>query len=342
MDSVTSHSNQEQQEKFLVESINSLMDSLPEEKSYISISSIALEKTGKVARFLMHNMPNVWNVIASAQQKKIYAVTQEFLDRMQKETLHFTNNSKGDAFAPVVRDCNDKIAAHADIREMDFPSNAPQAIALFALQKQLAEISYQLEDIKDCLDSVISGQWNDRLAQIDSAKKQFLLAQKINDPICKKNMLCQAVKSATEGERAILISLNDDLEHSATEKSKFFSKNKKEDLIQKQILQSLAHFQSLTEAYQLELLIFDDLQEYSAISYVAERAQEDFKRLFTQDRLLELNSQTLKKDQKNMSIDKNFWTQTFKERLDGCFERLSLVKQSALLLEKTKTEERQK
>ena len=279
-----------------------------------TIKDIAIRRTESLFDFVKRYGPAVVDFLKEQNKgEKIYCVTKKSMERIAKSDAHFIQNSAKDALSPVYRNAEGKVIGHADLEERFLPSGNPaMAVAMASLSQQLAKIQEQLENMQESIDDIYQGQWNDRFAKIDAAKNELFLASHIENCAMKRHMLVNAIELSCSGENEIRRSLKDEV--SKCEKLTKWDSVKK---AKQQMERLIEHIPALFESWQIKLLLLQESDELPALAVESKRIKNEIQNFFTEERLLSLQDQTHGKEE--------YWTKSFKEKLDSSVKVLAAI-----------------
>lgn len=119
------------------------------------------------------------------------------LEKMRKGATNLWNGS--------IRKVGEKktIEAQANFEKVDPSHERLEGLRSLALQAQIREISKQLNELSEKIDSVLEGQHSDRVAEVESGIEMYELANKYNDPDQRKRQIANAQKSLTDGRKKL-------------------------------------------------------------------------------------------------------------------------------------------
>lgn len=279
-----------------------------------TIKDVASRKLEVFFDFVKRYGPAVVDFLKEQNKgEKIYCVTKKSMERIAKTKAHLVQNSAKDALSPVYRNSAGKLSGHVDLEELFLPSGNPaMAVAMASLSQQLAKIQEQLENMQESIEDVYQGQWNDRFAKIDSAKNELFIASHIENDAMKKHMLVNAIDLSCTGENEISRSLKDEV-YKCEHLSKWDSVKK----AKQQMERVVNHIPALFESWQIKLLLLQESEELPALAAESNRIRNEIQNFFTEKRLLSLQDQTHGKEE--------YWTKSFKEKLDSSVKVLTAI-----------------
>ena len=178
----------------------------------LSLEQIAFSCKENFWNIVKNYGPQIVNILTEKNKgETVYCVTKKTMEKMAKMGAHFIENSAKDGIAPVYRDANGKVVGHVDLEERLLTGNPATAFAMASLSAQLAEIQKTLQDMQESINDVYKGQWSDRFAKMDAAKNELFLAQYIENPNRKSQVLTNALHLICSGESEISRSLKDEI-----------------------------------------------------------------------------------------------------------------------------------
>jgi hypothetical protein len=299
-----------------------------QECSALSLNQVAIDYAEKILNVVRSYAPQLLNLIAEKSKgEKVYCVTKKTMEKIEKWGAHFIENSAKDGLAPVYRNADGKIIGHVDLEERFLPTGNPaMAFAMASLSSQLAEIQKLLQEMQESINDIYKGQWNDRFAKVEAAKNELFLAQFIENPERKQQIISNAIHLVCNGESEISRSIKDEI--IVCENFNFIDRRTK---VKKHLDMLVEHIPFLFEAWQIKLLLLQQSNEYSALAAEANRIRSEIQNLFTDNRLELLRSQTHNKIPFMQIYTKegDYWTKDFKLKIDSSANKLlSLENQS--------------
>lgn len=304
----------------LLQENEDVVENLPatQDGGLLSLEQIAKMTESKWFTSLQNVIPHIKNFVDERNKgDSVFCVSRKTMERIKKEGLQFIKNSGKDGLSPVLRNKSKKIVAHADLEELFLPMGDPSmAIAMGALASQLAQIQEMIRDVQESIDDVYKGQWNDRIAKIDAAKKELQLSMNIENIERKNQIISNALCLACSGECEIILSLKDEI--NKCENLSILCSTKK---AKKTMNSLIGHIPTLFESWQIKLLLLQESKEIPALAAEANRIRNEIQTIFTKERLELLQGQT--------HGNKNYWTETFKSKIASSENVLiSIEKQS--------------
>lgn len=274
---------------------------------------------------LIKMFPNALNVIASFPQKakEIFALDEEQLKKMQEMGLEL-KKIKGDpnSFESVFRE-RGKFLEQVRLKKTNLPSSNPaeftQALTMASIAKQIENLSIAVENVAENVNAVLIGQWDDRLALTDGAKRIFLTALECENKEMRQSLLSSAVAQNSIAHSQIYRSLKTEIEM-----CKDFKK-KKDAECQKILEQTFQHVQGYFDSCRTQCILLNETHEYKALASTTAMLKQEISEVFSRDNLLMLNSQTSKKD------NPNFWSQTVNQNIESVVLKLNTIQTQANL-----------
>ena len=289
-----------------------------------TLKDIAVEARNLAYDTLKNFGPHIVNFLSEKNKgEKIYCVTQKTMMKMAKIGAKLLKNSARDALSPNLRGTNNELVGQVDLEERFLPTGNPEmAMALASLSSQMAAIQETLQNVQESIDDIYRGQWNDRFAKVDAAKNELFLAQHIESPERKMQIITNALHLICSGESEITRSLEDEIEK--CEKLGFTDSRRK---VTRHLDMLIKHIPFLFESWQIKLLLLQQLNELPTLAAESSRIRGEIHRLFTNDRIELLRSQTHSKIpfMKLFMKGNDFWTKEFRAKLEASVERLSSI-----------------
>lgn len=278
------------------------------------------DKTKVAFDILMKKYPDAMNIVASfpKKAKEIFALDEDFLKEMLDKGYEI-KKFKDDPtrFDAMFRDANNVIKKHAKLKKMELPASNPadftQALTMAAMARQIENLSIAVENVAESVNTVLVGQWDDRLALTDGAKRILWTALNCENEKMRQDLLSTAIAQNSIAQSQIHRSLKSELEM-----CKDFKKRKNAEC-QKILSQVYAHTQGYFDACRTQCVLLNEAQEFKALAVTTEQIKSEIVTLFPKETLLLLNSQTDKKD------DLNFWSKTVGsniEKIEGKLENI--------------------
>ena len=288
-----------------------------------SLKDIAIETRNLAYDALKNFGPHLVNFLAEKNKgETVYCVTKKTMMKMAKIGAKLLKNSARDALSPNLRGTNNELVGQVDLEERFLPTGNPEmAMAFASLSSQMAAIQEILQNMQESIDDVYRGQWNDRFAKVDAAKNELFLVQYVESPERKMQMITNALHLICSGESEITRSLEDEIEK--CERLGFKDSRSK---AKKHMDMLIKHIPFLFESWQIKLLLLQQSNELPALAAESNRIRCNIQKLFTNDRIELLRSQTHGKYLFGLFEKKeNYWMENFKPKLDTSIKWLKSV-----------------
>lgn len=178
----------------------------------------------------------------------------------------------------ITKDDGTILAILRDPKTKEFISQVPlksikgfpelsQALAIYATQRQLAEIIEQIQIVQQAIEDVRKGQENDRLATAYSCKQKLLQAMVIKNPQLKTMTLLRIISDAEDSRNLLMQSQNANIAFIQNQPESFFGKlisgaePEKINSIMNEIRENLCAVNMVSLA---EVIAYQELNEYEA------------------------------------------------------------------------------
>lgn len=178
----------------------------------------------------------------------------------------------------ITKDDGTILAILRDPKTKEFISQVPlksikgfpelsQALAIYATQRQLAEIIEQIQIIQQAIEDVRKGQENDRLATAYSCKQKLLQAMVIKNPQLKTMALLRIISDAEDSRNLLMQSQNANITFIQNQPESFLGKlisgaePEKINSIMNEIRENLCAVNMVSLA---EVIAYQELNEYEA------------------------------------------------------------------------------
>lgn len=178
----------------------------------------------------------------------------------------------------ITKDDGTILAILRDPKTKEFISQVPlksikgfpelsQALAIYATQRQLAEIIEQIQIVQQAIEDVRKGQENDRLATAYSCKQKLLQAMVIKNPQLKTMALLRIISDAEDSRNLLMQSQNANITFIQNQPESFLGKlisgaePEKINSIMNEIRENLCAVNMVSLA---EVIAYQELNEYEA------------------------------------------------------------------------------
>ena len=178
----------------------------------------------------------------------------------------------------ITKDDGTILAILRDPKTKEFISQVPlksikgfpelsQALAIYATQRQLAEIIEQIQIVQQAIEDVRKGQENDRLATAYSCKQKLLQAMVIKNPQLKTMALLRIISDAEDSRNLLMQSQNANITFIQNQPESFLGKlisgaePEKINSIMNEIRENLSAVNMVSLA---EVIAYQELNEYEA------------------------------------------------------------------------------
>lgn len=209
-------------------------------KSYHEGQSEASLVLSKVAGVINDVVPAAKEVKLAKQGKEIkYVVdmSQDIAQAIERGEIKLSYNKSGEIFAQLLDGNNhfsDKLPIKKELVAAGInPVEVSTALQLKAIENQLNEIVGMMEDISRDVVDIIKGQENDRIALYNSGCNLYLEAKNIADPMFKKLVNAQALKSLGDGSEQLILELKSNVQYLLNKEYKAKKGKSQEDMQEK-------------------------------------------------------------------------------------------------------------
>jgi hypothetical protein len=246
------------------------------------------EKRHKVIQIL-RQIPAYSDVAKKLSEGKTYRaiIAPEVLARIKYGSARLDKKDSG-LFGAVIRDVETGLVTdHVSLKEItpDLLSSLNQ----LATQQTLADIVYRLEVIDEKITDVLQGQFNDRLAEVESGIHLYEQALVASDPDLRLKLMVSAIQNLNDGRNKLIKSTDfsfiDKLPRNRL--GMLFSRNW--DI--PEYVQSKAEFvvkatHAIIEATHYLIMAYSDLNEPGSLRVSLEQVENEVK--FFQDKTGEI------------------------------------------------------
>lgn len=164
---------------------------------------------------------NGYNIETMTQGKEklrlVVDESDEFMKKYEDGVIKLSKE-KGKMVAQIKE--NNRFGKKLPIKEekyLDGPSSLElmNACQLQTISDSLQNLEIQIIELNENLKEVLRGQQNDRLGLYYSGISLFIEAEKINDPYLKKQLLSQSLKSLSDSQYQLILSIQSDIKYLA-------------------------------------------------------------------------------------------------------------------------------
>lgn len=253
---------------FAKQIVNNAQNSLGE------IEKILYKTPIEFINLLLKSSPdiNLQAVLSSDQKKQLLAGSLKLLTKKD-----------GTLLATLVNPDNGKMIANVPLEEFKSVPNLNQAISNFTSQMQMAQIAEQIEEISKAIESVRSGQEDDRLAIAYSCQQKLIQLREIRNPELKSRMLMQVISDAEDSRNLLMLSQKANLKYLQEQPKgtiEKFLKGDKSTKIEKRISEVRNGLNAVNMVSLAEAIAYNELGEYeaarSSLLYFADFLRENY------------------------------------------------------------------
>lgn len=245
------------------------------------------EKRQKVIQILRQS-PSVLDLVKKFSGEKNYQAcfSPEVWRRIKDGSAKLDN--KGDGFFGVmIRDVETgHITNHASLKEIT--PDSISSLNELAIQQTLADVVRRLEVIDEKITDVLQGQFNDRLAEVESGIHAYEQAIAASDPD-RRGLMVNAIHELNNGRNKLIKSTDftfiDELPRSRLDM--FFSRNwdiPKHVQLKAEIVWKATH--AIVKASRYLVLAYSDLNQPDSLRVSLEQVKSDV--VFFQDKIREI------------------------------------------------------
>ena len=178
----------------------------------------------------------------------------------------------------ITKDDGTILAILRDPKTKEFISQVPlksikgfpelsQALAIYATQRQLAEIIEQIQIVQQAIEDVRKGQENDRLATAYSCKQKLLQAMVIKNPQLKTMALLRIISDAEDSRNLLMQSQNANITFIQNQPESFLGKlisGAEPEKINSIMNEIRENFCAVNMVSLAEVIAYQELNEYEA------------------------------------------------------------------------------
>jgi hypothetical protein len=153
---------------------------------------------------ILRQIPAIVDVVKKLSEGKTYQAyfPPEVWERIKDGSARLDNKDNG-LFGALIRDVETgHIAHHVSLKEVtpDLLSSLNQ----LATQQTLANIVRRLEVIDEKITDVLQGQFNDRLAEVESGIYTYKQAEVASDPDVRRELIVSAIQKLNDGRNKLI------------------------------------------------------------------------------------------------------------------------------------------
>lgn len=153
---------------------------------------------------ILRQIPAYINVAKKLTEGKTYQaiIAPEVLKRIKEDSAGFDKKDNG-LLGTQIRDVKTgRFIDNVDLKEVtpEFLSSLNQ----LAMQQSLADIVLRLEFIDEKITDVLQGQFNDRLAEVESGIHIFQQAVVASDPDVRRELMVSAIQKLNDGRNKLI------------------------------------------------------------------------------------------------------------------------------------------
>jgi len=153
---------------------------------------------------LLRQIPAFLDVAKKLSEGKTYQAhfPPEVLERIKDGSARLDKKDNG-LFGALIRDVETgQVTDHVSLREV--ASESLSSLNQLATQQTLADIVRRLEVMDEKITSVLQGQFNDRLAEVESGIHIYEQAVAASDPDVRRELMVSAIQKLNEGRNKII------------------------------------------------------------------------------------------------------------------------------------------
>lgn len=162
--------------------INEMFNNIPDiAKPLINIAERSLSKIEK----WIYTAPAFINLIKSSVPEYTFKaiLSDEQKRKIANGAIKIMAKKDGSLLANLVDVKTNKIVSNISLEKLKVSPDVETEMTNFATQIQMAQISEQIQSVKESIEDVRQGQENDRLATAYSCQQKLLQAMEITNPI---------------------------------------------------------------------------------------------------------------------------------------------------------------
>ncbi len=161
------------------------------------------EKHQRVIQVL-RQIPAILDGAKKLSEGKTYKayIDPEILGRIKDGSAKLAHRDNGFLGANILDVETGKIVHNASL--MEVTPNLLSSLNQLAIQQTLADIVYRLEIIEGKITDVLQGQFNDRLAEVESGIQIYEQAVVASDPDLRRELIVSAIQKLNEGRNKLI------------------------------------------------------------------------------------------------------------------------------------------
>jgi hypothetical protein len=161
------------------------------------------EKRQKVIQIL-RQIPSILDGAKKLTEGKTYQaiIAPEALERINNGSAKLINKGNG-LLSATIRDAKtSRVIDHASLNEVE--PDLLNSLNQLATQQTLANIVNRLEVIDEKITDVLEGQFNDRLAEVESGIHLYEQAVVASDPDVRRELMVSAIQKLNDGRNKLI------------------------------------------------------------------------------------------------------------------------------------------
>lgn len=187
--------------------INEMFNNIPDiAKPLINIAERSLSKIEK----WIYTAPAFINLIKSSVPEYTFKaiLSDEQKRKIANGAIKIMAKKDGSLLANLVDVKTNKIVSNISLEKLKVSPDVETEMTNFATQIQMAQISEQIQSVKESIEDVRQGQENDRLATAYSCQQKLLQAMEITNPDLKQMALLRIASDAEDSRNLLMLSQN--------------------------------------------------------------------------------------------------------------------------------------
>lgn len=154
-----------------------------------------------------YKLPGFINYIeANIPEKYLKAVlTKEQNRGLADGSLELLRRKSGELLAELRDPTSKKIVGKINLKEVSLTPDLAQAMTLYAMQMQMAQISKDINSMAKAIEEVRQGQQDDRIAIANSCKQKLIQAKCIKNPSLREKLYLQVISDAENSRNQLML-----------------------------------------------------------------------------------------------------------------------------------------
>ena len=230
---------------------------------------------------ILRQIPAFLDVVKKLSEEKTYIayIAPEIRERLKEGSAKLTDRKDNGFFAANILDVETGKTIH-NASLMEVPPDFLNSLNQLATQQTLADIVHRLEVIDEKITSVLQGQFNDRLAEVENGINLYEYAVVASNLDTRRDLMVGAIKELNSGRNKLIKSTDFSFIDKLPRKKSgmFFGRN----LNISEYVQSKAEFvvkatYAIIEATRYLVMAYSDLNEPDSLRVSLEQVENEVK-----------------------------------------------------------------